>query len=52
MLNDNNNPMQHQEEQVSGSDGVPKFGRLLIVLAIVVAILIALTFGSLAYYET
>jgi len=44
------NPMQHPEEQPSGTDGDPKFGRLLLVLAASVLIVVALTFGSLAYY--
>jgi len=44
------NPMQHPEEQPSGTDGYPKFGRLLLVLAASVLIVVALTFGSLAYY--
>ncbi|WP_308845615.1 hypothetical protein [Oxalicibacterium faecigallinarum] len=47
---DDKNPMQHPEEQPSGSDGNPKFGRLLLVLAASVLIVVALTFGSLAYY--
>lgn len=46
----NDNPMQHPEEQPSGSDGTPKFGRLLLVLAFGVLMVVALTFGSLAYY--
>jgi hypothetical protein len=45
-----NNPMQHPEEQPSGADGVPKFGRLLLVLAFGVLIVVLLTFGSEAYY--
>jgi len=44
------NPMQHPEEQPSGTDGVPKFGRLLIVLAISVLLIGLLTFVSQAYY--
>ena len=44
------NPMQHPEEPSSGTDGDPKFGRLLLVLAASVLIVVALTFGSLAYY--
>lgn len=44
------NPMQHPEEQPSGMDGTPKFGRLLILLAFAMLLVVALTFGSLAYY--
>jgi len=44
-----NNPMP-PEEQSSDRDGDPKFGRLLLVLAASVLIVVALTFGSLAYY--
>ncbi len=46
----NDNPMQHPEEQPTGSDGTPKFGRLLLVLAFGVLMVVVLTFGSLAYY--
>jgi hypothetical protein len=45
-----NNPMQHPEEQPSGTDGTPKFGRLLLVLAFSILIIVLLTFGSEAYY--
>jgi len=38
------------EESSSISDGNPKFGRLLLLLAFGVAIVVALTFGSQAYY--
>lgn len=38
------------EEVSSVSDGNPKFGRLLLLLAFGVAIVVALTFGSQAYY--
>ncbi|HEY6772520.1 MAG TPA: hypothetical protein VI140_00975 [Oxalicibacterium sp.] len=44
------NPMQHPEEPPSGADGSPKFGRLLLLLAFAVLMVVALTFGSLAYY--
>jgi hypothetical protein len=52
MQESDNNPMQHPEEQASGTDGNPKFGRLLIVLACGVLIVVGLTFGSLAYYTS
>lgn len=45
------NPMQHPDEQPAGSDGSPKFGRLLLVLLAAVLAVIALTFGSQAYYS-
>lgn len=43
---DSKNDPKHAQD----TSGDPKFGRLLIVLAFVVAIVVALTFGSLAYY--
>ncbi|MDB5776953.1 MAG: hypothetical protein JWP38_3086 [Herbaspirillum sp.] len=45
------NPMNHPEEQASGVDGSPKFGRLLIILVIVVIGLGFLTWASEAYYS-
>ena len=45
-----NNPMRHPAEQPSGADGAPKFGRLLLVLAFAVLLVVLLTFGSEAYY--
>jgi hypothetical protein len=50
MRDEKDNPMQHPDEQPSGSDGTPKFGRLLLVLALGVLIVVVLTFGSEAYY--
>ena len=38
------------EEISSDSDGRPKFGRLLLLLAFAVVIVAVLTFGSQAYY--
>jgi len=38
------------EDVSSAADGNPKFGRLLLLLAFGVAIVVALTFGSQAYY--
>jgi hypothetical protein len=52
MQESDNNPMQHPDEQPAGADGNPKFGRLLIVLAFGVLIVVGLTFGSLAYYTS
>jgi hypothetical protein len=46
------NPMEHpDEQQPDGSDGSPKFGRLLIVLAIAVMMIVGITFGSQAYFS-
>jgi hypothetical protein len=49
--NPRNNPMGHPEEQPAGTDGSPKFGRLLIVLAIAVILIVIVTFGSEAYFS-
>lgn len=35
----------------SGSDGAPKFGRLLIVLVLAVALIGAITLSAEAYYS-
>ena len=46
------NPMEHpDEQQPDGSDGSPKFGRLLIVLVIAVMMIVGITFGSQAYFS-
>lgn len=45
-----NNPMNHPEEQPTGIDDSPKFGRLLIVLFIAVALIGAITLGTEAYF--
>jgi hypothetical protein len=44
------NPMQHPEEQPTGTDGAPRFGILLVVLACAVAAIVAITFGSAAWF--
>ena len=44
------NPMNHPEEPPTGTDGQPKFGRLLIVLACMVGIIVLITLGSEAYF--
>ncbi|MET0963705.1 MAG: hypothetical protein ABWY05_12960 [Noviherbaspirillum sp.] len=44
------NPMNHPEEPPTGTDGEPKFGRLLLVLVGVVAIIMLLTWASEAYF--
>jgi len=36
--------------QQAPGDGSPKFGRLLIVLVLAVLLIVAITFGSQAYY--
>lgn len=45
------NPMNHPAEQPAGSDDAPKFGRLLIVLALAVLAVVAITLASEAYYS-
>jgi len=40
------NPMNHPEEQPTGTEGTPKFGRLLIVLILVVILVAFITFAS------
>ena len=47
--NDQDNPMQHPDEQPSGADHDPHFGRLLIVLAAAVMLLGLITWASVAY---
>ncbi len=52
MMNDeSDNPMHHPEEQRSGVEGEPKFGRLLIILVAAVLLIVAITFGSEALYS-
>lgn len=45
------NPMNHPEEQPAGGDGTPKFGRLLIVLILVVVLTGLITYASEALYS-
>ncbi|HYD80989.1 MAG TPA: hypothetical protein VEC06_14375 [Paucimonas sp.] len=45
------NPMNHPEEQETGIDDAPKFGRLLLVLLAAVLVVVAITFASEAYYS-
>lgn len=40
------NPMDHPPEQPSGSDGTPRFGRLLLVLLAAVLLIVAISFLS------
>lgn len=43
-------PEPHPEEQPTGTDGSPKFGRLLLLLAFGVMLIVLITIGSEAYY--
>ena len=45
------NPMEHPEEPASGSADSPRFGLLLIVLAIAVIMIGVLTFSAEAYFS-
>lgn len=45
------NPMRHPDELPSGTDEEPKFGRLLIVLAIAVLLIVAVTVISESLYS-
>jgi hypothetical protein len=47
----NNNPMRHPQEQPSGTEGTPKFGRLLVILILAVLLIVAITFISEAMYS-
>ena len=42
----NQSPMKHPDEQPSGSDDSPRFGRLLIVLLLAVAFMVFITWAS------
>ncbi|HEV2609761.1 MAG TPA: hypothetical protein VGU61_05795 [Noviherbaspirillum sp.] len=46
------NPMDHPaEQQPTGVDGPPRFGRLLLVLLAAVALIVALTFAAERFYS-
>ncbi|HWW08100.1 hypothetical protein [Collimonas sp.] len=45
------NPMNHPEEPATGSEGSPKFGRLLIVLVLAVILIGFITFASEWFYS-
>ncbi|MDB5770415.1 MAG: hypothetical protein V7606_340 [Burkholderiales bacterium] len=49
-MKDENNPMHHPDEQPTGTEGAPKFGRLLIVLVLTVLLIVAITIISEALY--
>ncbi|HZW21253.1 hypothetical protein [Noviherbaspirillum sp.] len=51
MNDDRDNPMNHPPEQPTGSDGAPKFGRLLLILGGAVLVIVAVTFISEALYS-
>lgn len=51
MNNPNQNPMHHPDEQPTGTDDAPKFGRLLLALAAAVMLIVAVTFLSEAFYS-
>lgn len=50
MQNDHEPTLSTRKVPPAESNGVPKFGKLLIVLAFAVAIVSALTYGSMLYY--
>ena len=43
------NPMDHPDEQPTGADGMPRFGRLLIVLLLAVGFMVFVTLASQAW---
>lgn len=43
--------MHHPDEQPAGSDDVPHFGRLLLVLVAAVLVIVAITLASEALYS-
>lgn len=45
------NPMRHPDEQPTGTDEGPHFGRLLLVLGAAVMVIVAVTFLSEALYS-
>jgi hypothetical protein len=45
------NPMDHPGEQPAGSDGSPRFGRLLVVLGVAVLFVVLLTFLAEYYFS-
>lgn len=51
MSDPQDNPMQHPEEQPTGTDEGPHFGRLLLILGGAVLVIVAVTFLSEAFYS-
>ncbi|MGH8809136.1 MAG: hypothetical protein ACREX0_14785 [Noviherbaspirillum sp.] len=51
MDNFEENPMHHPDEQPTGTDDAPKFGRLLLLLAGAVLLIVVVTFVSEAIYS-
>jgi len=47
---DDDTPLPASNPQSGNGDGTPKFGRLLIVLVLAMLVVVALTFGSEAYF--
>ena len=45
------NPMQHPEEPSTGTDDSPKFGRLLLVLVVVVMLIGVITLAAETYFS-
>jgi hypothetical protein len=45
------NPMEHPAEQPTGTEGTPKFGKLLLVLIGAVLLIVAITLASEALYS-
>ncbi|HEY0845235.1 MAG TPA: hypothetical protein VGE12_07700 [Noviherbaspirillum sp.] len=43
--------MQHPDEQPTGTEDAPHFGRLLLVLGVAVLVIVAVTFLSEALYS-
>jgi hypothetical protein len=50
-LNDLLDKSKQKSEQPPGGEDTPRFGRLLIVLAIAVLLIAAITFGTEAFYS-
>jgi hypothetical protein len=45
------NPMNHPEEQPTGAEGSPKFGRLLAVLVAAIVLIGVITIATEAYFS-
>lgn len=46
-----NDGLKNDAERQAEDDGSPKFGRLLVVLICAVLLIVAITFGSEAYFS-